>query len=193
MNNDLILNYSGASPVGTIRGYLVSAFNQGAWNGAGLASSSANPSSLTALGYADVSNTTFDGQTISGSAIIVKFTYYGDSNLDGKVDTTDFQMFLDGLVATSGSSWSQGDYTYDGHVDLGNDFTLFLASYLRQGNALGDLAPLILADSQLTNIQKSTLLSAVPEPSAAMLVLVGGYVAAKSRRRRRVRSIFDPR
>jgi hypothetical protein len=182
MNNDLILNYSGASPVGTIRGYLVSAFNQGAWNGAGLASSSANPSSLTALGYADVSNTTFDGQTISGSAVVVKFTYYGDSNLDGKVDTTDFQMFLDGLVATSGSSWSQGDYTYDGHVDLGNDFNLFLVSYLMQGGALGDLAPIILNDSELSTSQRAQLLSAVPEPVS--LTLLGSAVMASMIRRR---------
>jgi hypothetical protein len=41
----------------------------------------------------------------------------------------DFNLFLDGLAAR-GSSWVQGDYTYDGKIDLGNDFNLFLRSYL---------------------------------------------------------------
>ncbi len=100
-DNTLTINYTGASPVTTIRGYLVSGFNAGSWNGAGLDSSTAHndPSLLTALGYTD-----------SGTAITVKYTHYGDNNLDGTVDTTDFQMLLDGLAATNGSTWSQGDY-----------------------------------------------------------------------------------
>ncbi len=69
---------------------------------------------------------TFRGQTVDTSAILVKYTYYGDNNLDGVVNATDFGMLIDGLVASSASSWTQGDYTYDGRVDLGNDFNLFL-------------------------------------------------------------------
>jgi hypothetical protein len=174
----LVVSYSGTSPAGSIRQLLVSGFNSGNWNGAGIDSSAAHADGTfqTALGYID-----------TGNSIVVKYTYYGDNNLDGVVNGTDFQMLLDGLAGTNASSWSQGDYTYDGQVDLGNDFNLFLIGYLMQGGALGELAPVILADGQLTNIQKSALLSAVPEPSAAMSVLVGGYVAAKSRRRRLAR------
>jgi autotransporter-associated beta strand protein len=172
-NNTLVLNYSGASPAGAIRALLVSGFNSGNWNGAGINSSAAaaDASHLTALGYKD-----------TGSSILIKYTYYGDNNLDGKVDVNDFKMFLDGLVATSGSSWSQGDYTYDGKVDIGNDFNLFLVSYLKQSGALGDLAPIVEADDQLTTTQKSQLLVFVPEPSL-MLAPVFAAILLRPRRR----------
>jgi fibronectin-binding autotransporter adhesin len=185
-NNDLIINYTDTSPASTIRGYLVSGFNQGNWDGNGIASATAHAdaSFLTALGYADVSNTTFDGQSIPGNAVIVKYTYYGDNNLDGKVDASDFQMFLDGFIAASGGSWAQGDYTYDGRVDLGNDFNLFLINYLRGGNSLGDLAAIVQSDSALSITQKAQLLSLVPEPGSITLLGAAGLLALRRRHRR---------
>ncbi len=81
------------------------------------------------IAYVDASQfpSLISAETLADSTTLyLKRAKYGDSNRDGKVDATDFQMFLDGLAATNGSSWSQGDYTYDGRVDLGNDFNLFL-------------------------------------------------------------------
>jgi hypothetical protein len=172
-SDKLIINYTGSSPVASIRQLLVSGFNGGSWDGAGIDSSTAHANAFfnTALGYND-----------TGNSIVVKYTNYGDNNLDGVVNTADFQMFLDGLVATSGSSWSQGDYTYDGRVDLGNDFNLFLRSYLTQGGALGDLAPMIVAADQLSAAQKGQLLAVVPEPNCAAITALA---AAGLRRRRR--------
>jgi hypothetical protein len=180
-NNSLTISYTGASPAGTIRSLLASGFNAGAWSGAGIDSSTAalNSSSLTALGYRD-----------TGSSVMVKYTYYGDNKLDGKVDTTDFQMFLDGFVATSGSSWSSGDYTYDGKVDLGNDFNLFLRAYLLQGKALGDLAPVVASDSELSAAQRAQLMSLVPEPVPTM-VWSSALAAVGARRRRRSESVMS--
>ena len=94
----------------------------------------------------------------------MKYTYYGDDNLDGVVTTGDFSLLLDGL-ATGGSVWSQGDYTYDGKVDLGNDVNLFLAAYLHNGGArrpggLGDRGERFSERRS----QKAQLLAAVPEP-----------------------------
>src|SRR5947208_14301164 len=76
-------------------------FNAGAWNGAGgIISSSAAASALhkTALGYATASSigSVFDGQNVSGSNLLVRYVYAGDANLDGMVDTIDFN-----LLATS--------------------------------------------------------------------------------------------
>ncbi len=183
-DNDLILDYTGTSPLATIAGYLQNGFASGAWNGAGIDSSVAagNSAMSTALGYADVSNTTFDGQAIPGNAIVVKYTYYGDNNLDGQVTTADFQMFLDGL-ATGGTTWSAGDYTYDGKIDLGNDFDLFLVGYLTNGGQLGDLAPIIESDASLSSVQRAQLLAAVPEPSAMALLAMGSVAAVRRRRR----------
>jgi autotransporter-associated beta strand protein len=174
-DNDLAINYTGTSPLGTIRSWLVAGFNAGNWNGMGVDSTVAHNDATmrTALGYAEASSigmtSTFDGQSIDGTTVLVKYTYYGDSNLDGKVDASDFQMFIDGLVTPGASLWSQGDYSYDGHVDLGNDFSLFLTSYLAQGGALGELAPLI-SESSMSATQKAELLSLVPEPSFGLIV-----------------------
>jgi hypothetical protein len=174
-HSQLTINYTGNSPVSTIRSYLVSGFNQGNWNGAGLDSSAAHSdaSFLTALGYAD-----------NGSSISVKYTYYGDNNLDGVVNTSDFQMFLNGLAA-NGSSWAQGDYTYDGKVDIGNDFNLFLVSYLKQGAPLGDLSGIVAADAELSSSQKSQLLSLVPEPGIISPALAGALALLRRRRVKR--------
>jgi hypothetical protein len=63
--------------------------------------------------------------------VLLRYTKYGDSNLDGTIDIgNDFNLLLDGLAAASGSSWVLGDYSYDGKIDLGNDFNLFLRNYL---------------------------------------------------------------
>ncbi len=147
-DNDVIVNYSGSSPISTIRGYLVSGFNSGNWNGrASLPIAAASDVASVADGRASWVRRSdgpgeiglmSDGVNIPGSAVIVKYTYNGDTNLDGVVGTDDFGRFLDGL-ATGGSTWGQGDFSYDGTVDLGNDFTLFLAGYLTTGGALGDL------------------------------------------------------
>ncbi len=184
-DNDLIVNYSGTSNLTAIRALLATGFNAGNWNGNGIASSQANPNNLTGRGSADSAQwgaiTTFGGVGFT-SATIVQFTYYGDNNLDGLVTTADFSLFIDGL-ANGGSTWYQGDYTYDNKVDLGNDFNLFLAGYLHNGGALGALAP-IIADSDLSAVQKATLLAAVPEPSTLSLFGLAACGLAARRRRR---------
>jgi hypothetical protein len=90
----------------------------------------------------------------------------------------------------SASSWSSGDYTYDGKVDIGNDFYLFLISYLNQGGSLGALAPLVAGDQQLSAIQQQQLLSVVPEP-ASTGVLAATLIIPLARRRRRPTPIVD--
>jgi hypothetical protein len=97
------------------------------------------------------------------------------------VTTADFQRFLDGFTG-HGSTWAQGDFTYDGKVDLGNDFQLFLIGYLSQNGSLGALADVVNADSQLSVAQKASLLAAVPEPCGLATL---GLVAALGLRRRK--------
>lgn len=176
VNNDtLVLNYTGTSPAGAIRTLLVTGFNAGRWNGPGLNSSAAanDATSLTALGYKD-----------TGSSIIIKYADYGDNNLDGVVDTTDFRMFLDGFAGTSGTSWSTGDYTYDNKVDVANDFNLFFVSYLNQGGARGDLASIVIGDSALSASQRGQLLAVIPEPGS--LTALGLLTVLLPRRRARI-------
>jgi hypothetical protein len=135
-DNAMIVDYTGTSPMASIRADLASGFNTGAWNGAGIDSSSAaaDSSMSHALGYAEASDlgvNSFMGDPVDATAILIRYTKYGDNNLDGTIDIgNDFAMLLDGLAATNASSWVQGDYTFDGKVDLGNDANLFIRNYL---------------------------------------------------------------
>ncbi len=139
--NSVIINYAGASPLPAIQGYLASGFNAGNWNGPGISSLLATLDSQhrTAIGYAENSQlglSAFAGQSVGTHSLLLKYTYYGDSNLDGKVDVgNDFSLFIDG-ISQHGSTWLQGDYTFDNKVDLGNDFDLFLVVLHDQGSPL---------------------------------------------------------
>jgi T5SS/PEP-CTERM-associated repeat protein len=188
-DNDLIVNYIGAAPLGGVRAALLSGYDQGKWDGNGLSSVSAAADSahLTALGYADASDvgiTAFDGQPVS-TAVLIKYTYYGDSSLDGKVDLgNDFNLFLQGFIAASASSWVLGDYNYDGVTNTA-DFQLFLDSFKTQNGSLGALDQFITQSPLLSITQKSTFLSAVPEPSSVLALLTATAILKATRRRRR--------
>ncbi len=73
----------------------------------------------------------FAGVSVDQNSVLFKYTYIGDSNLDGMVDSTDFGLFLAGYndPGTAASlGWAVGDYDYSGTVDS-SDFGLFLAGY----------------------------------------------------------------
>ncbi len=73
----------------------------------------------------------FAGTSVDQNSVLFKYTYIGDSNLDGMVDSTDFGLFLAGYndPGTAASlGWAVGDYDYSGTVDS-TDFGLFLAGY----------------------------------------------------------------
>ncbi len=173
-DNGLILDYTGTSPLATIAGYLKTAFNAGSWNGNGIVSTVAhNDANLRhGLGYAEASSlgvTSFLGQTVDTTSVLVRYTEYGDNTLDGVVDVgNDFGLLLDGLSHHS-TGWINGDYNYDGKVDLGNDFNLFLWNYLADRlPAAPSVAP---ASAQAA---AENVVIAVP---AASLRLGGGFFA----------------
>ncbi len=172
-DNDII--YSQGLSAG-IRFLLSSAYNNGAWTGSkGLTSTAAKNAALTsvktAIGYGsafDLGYTTFDGQTVSPGSQLIKYTYYGDSNLDGKVDLgNDFNLFLQGVLTPHSNIWELGDYNYDGGVDF-IDFRLFIDGYATQGQPLGGLESVIASSPLLTAAQRSEMLSIVPEPSMVL-------------------------
>jgi hypothetical protein len=119
-SNDLIVDYTGLSQLGTVRQMLANGRNSGAWNGPGIVTSAGNAATL-GVGFGEAASLfpggTFSGQPVDATAVVVKFTFYGDANLDGKVDVTDL-----GRLATSwqtgGLAWSAGDFTYDSLVDV---------------------------------------------------------------------------
>ena len=147
-NNGMVLDYltpdqdSAAtspptSPISTVKSLLVSGAASGSWTGAtGISSSDAAASQTSghpmALGYAEASAitaTTIGGRSLDGTDVVVAYTYAGDSNLDGVVDTSDF-MALAQNFGKHGSSttWMTGDFNYDSVVNA-LDFNLVASNF----------------------------------------------------------------
>jgi hypothetical protein len=163
-DNDLI---SDLTSVSTIAGYIKSAYNSGAWTGNGLTSSNAAATAAglhkTALGYATASSigvTTFDGQGVSGSSVLVRYTYSGDANLDGVVNALDFNALASNYGAATGKLWSQADFNYDGFANT-LDFNALAVNF--------NLA-----------LPAPALASLVPEPTAFAALLL--FAFRRSRR-----------
>jgi dockerin type I repeat protein len=130
-NNSLTIDYSGqTSPAATIKSQLASGYAGGAWNGAGIKTSSAT--SNKGLGWLE---------DTSHESIAVKYTYYGDSNLDGTVNTADFALLAANFNGTNGV-WGQGDFNYDGFVNA-LDFNALASNYgnVLPAPSLGTLVP----------------------------------------------------
>jgi len=104
------------------------------------------------------------------TSILVKYTRYGDANLDGIVNLSDFNR----LAANFGGSnkiWSQADFTFDGVVNL-NDF-----------NRLAGNFGLSAAGPEVTPEDWSALAAAVPEPACAAAWAIAGAATVLRRRR----------
>lgn len=128
---------------------IASGYNGGAWTGTGITSSAAAADSthLTALGAIvnDDGNgnplygtgTTlglFDGYSPADGDVLVRYTYYGDANLDGKVDASDYSL-IDNSYLNHLTGWYNGDLNYDGVVN-GSDYTLIDNAFNMQGASL---------------------------------------------------------
>jgi hypothetical protein len=125
-------------PIAWVRSYLQNGYNGGAWNGTptattGVITSQAaqsSPNHNTAIGYADSA----DGQGVNTTAasIMLKYTLYGDANLDGQVNSADLQILLFGLNRPG--SWDQGDFNYDGQVNSADLQSLLFTLNTSLGN-----------------------------------------------------------
>ena len=133
--NDLVVRNADVAtvPVG---------FANGAWTGPGLRSSAAaaDAAHTTALGVIQNADNgsallaTFDGQAVTAADVVVKYTSYGDANLDGVVTAADYTRADAGFVLGS-TGWANGDVNYDGVVD-GSDYALIDNAFNRQAGGL---------------------------------------------------------
>jgi autotransporter-associated beta strand protein len=119
----------------------------------------------------------WNGLPIGPNAIVGKYTYFGDANIDGQVTGDDYGVVDANLNTTPavGLGWLSGDMNLDGSV-TGDDYGVIDANLgLGVGNPL--------SASALGSMPAGSL-SAVPEPSA--LAIVGANVGMLLARRRRV-------
>jgi hypothetical protein len=160
-SNDLIIN-NGSPEISTINSALQSAYGNGAWNSPGITSSATNTPGTT-LGYIDNSQlhlTSFENQPVTNTSVMIKYTWIGDANLDGIVNSDDLSLLTKGSQNHL-TGWYNGDFNYDGIINA-DDFALF---------ALGNLE------------QTGQLLPAVPEPTFSGLAALS--LLAISRRSKR--------
>jgi hypothetical protein len=124
----LNINYAGfADPIATIQSYIDSGYNNGAWNGAGIISSTAALNSTSyGLGYADSADPG-NPAGLAANTIEIRYTLLGDANLDGIVNGIDFGILAANLNK-SVSGWDQGDFDYNG-VANGIDFSAMAANF----------------------------------------------------------------
>jgi hypothetical protein len=163
-NNRLIINYAGASPANTIRGYIL--------NGR-LFSSTANadPQNRLTIGYAEASDMgvgSWSGLIVDGTSVLTRMTWFGDADLDGKVDASDYALidrgFLRGLTG-----WSNGDFNHSGTITV-NDYLEIDRVFAIQGPPL---SPEFLAmrERQFGADYVSALLTSIPEPASLASLL----------------------
>jgi autotransporter-associated beta strand protein len=190
-DNDLVLEYATTSPLAPVRSAVAAARNGGAWDQAGITSTSAkNANGLTTLAVFEASDTgvtDFGGVPVDGTAVLVKYTYYGDVNVDGRLNGDDLAL-ADRSVALGGlpgtARWVDGDVNYDGVVNAA-DFLLIDRTF-----ALWDgttLSPDFLAGraAQFGDGYVSALVASVPEPTSLGLVgIAAGGLFARRRRQR---------
>jgi hypothetical protein len=123
-NNDLVVSYPAGttSPEAQMQAYAKAGLDPTA--PAGLVSShskvtgfSKNFRALAVFDNHDAHFTLFDGVSLSSdfNQVIVKYTYAGDANVDGRVDPTDYAA-VDGNQG-KGHSWVTGDLNFDGKTD----------------------------------------------------------------------------
>jgi hypothetical protein len=65
---------------------------------------------------------------VDNTSILIKHTFYGDANLDGAVNLTDFNRVAANWGATALPAWSRGNFDYNDIVNL-SDFNKLAANF----------------------------------------------------------------
>jgi autotransporter-associated beta strand protein len=174
-DNDLVVEYSGASNFTTIQQLVTTGFRgtidpaaTGIVSTAGQASG--GEAILALFDNALVGASEWQSIPISPNATVGKYTYFGDINIDGQVTGDDYTI-IDSNLDTDpavGIEWLSGDANMDGVV-TGDDYTIIDSNL---GNGVGNP----LSPSSLMSL-------AVPEP--AVLSLLSSLVLLRRRRRQR--------
>lgn len=164
----LVVNYTGSSPLNSIRVLLRRGYASGAWNGNGIRSSDLGDS--MALAYVEASallsagGGSWGGITVDGTAILITKALKGDTNLNGTVDFDDLLALAQSYEAAG--TWIKGDMNYDGVINFDDLLSVaqnYGATMLADGAILAGDSSTFDADWQLAR-------SLVPEPMSLAIL-----------------------
>jgi hypothetical protein len=164
-DNDMAILYgSGTSPMSSVSSELAKADDGGLWDQPGITSSIARENSATfGLGYAEAQAlgvTSFDGVTLGGNAVLVKYTLLGDTQLRGSVGIGDYDTVLSNYGTAQG--WTGGDFHYGGVVGI-SDYNAVLDNY---GESLADVYPAAKSPALASASSKQTAVKHVATTKA---------------------------
>ena len=145
-DNSMVFDYGPVSPINGMRTALSHGFNGGAWDGSGIISSAAAASGSTGIGFAEASElfaafpATFKGQGVDSSSVVLSLHAYRRREPQrhgepGRLQPPGRQL------RRQAKRWSQGDFNYDGVVNLG-DFNRLAANFGRTSAAAAAVAQL---------------------------------------------------
>jgi len=160
----------------------------GAWQGPGINSSLASAANGKGVGYVESSQRfgatggMFFGQPADGTAVLVAYTFNGDTDLDHDVDFNDLLRVAQNYGLATDRVWFNGDFNYSNGVDF-NDLLPLAQNY-------GQMMAFTQAEQDiLSNAGGMTFLSdwsmarsMVPEPT--LLSLLAGTMTIALRRRK---------
>lgn len=149
--------------------------NGGAWNGSGIVTSmtaAGDTSGLTTLAIATASEagkSTFGTVPVTGTDVLIMYTYAGDANLSGRISGDDYFQ-IDAGFSGHATGYFNGDFDYSGTIDA-DDYFIIDRNYVRQTTTYANAPP--------------AGLSVVPEPGTMWLVACGLGMSLGRRRWRR--------
>jgi T5SS/PEP-CTERM-associated repeat protein len=210
-DNDLLIDYAASgetSPRPLVESQIRFARNGGTWNRAGISSSSAlsQPSHATTLGVLEGTefraiygpSALFSGQSVDDSSVLVKYTWYGDTDFNGRVNFDDY-VRIDQGFNNHRTGWLNGDLDYNGVVNF-DDYVLIDLAFNTQsgtlgralrfldgsGNAINSPAMLQVQQhlEQFGAVYAAHFLAAVPEPGLSGIASLAGLGMVATRQRR---------
>jgi hypothetical protein len=155
-NNDMIIDYAGTTPIASIIDQFLAGRIVVDGAVAGL------PTYLAVAEAADLGLASFSGVAVDAEAVVCKFTYVGDANLDGQVDALDYERVDLAIGNSAVLGTAQGDLNYDGNVDALD----YEQIDLNIGNGVGGPLGTVF----------------VPEPAGLSLAALAVGLAARRRR-----------